>query len=87
MTRAARPIPLASVGILAIRAEFAPVFVDVDVLVDEMMDAYEAGRAARLANFARDDYPIVDDPELTRNWQRGWDVVDYALNHPEEDSR
>lgn len=64
-------VTFAMVGILVISVESLPV-----------LDAYCAGRDERLANLARDDSPCGLDGEALRDWQRGWDIADFALNHP-----
>lgn len=64
-------VTFAMVGILAISVESLPV-----------LDAYDAGREARMANLDRDDAPRGLGREALRDWQRGWDIVDYSLNHP-----
>lgn len=46
------------------------------------LDLYGAGRAASMANAGRDSHPGGLTEKGLRDWQRGYDVVDYALNHP-----
>lgn len=69
-------VPLFSVGILGLKFITLP-----DQTEQEQIEkAYEMGRSARIAGLPRrwgsNMGPLID------HWQRGWDIVDYALNHP-----
>ena len=73
-------IPLAEVGILAIAIEIRPV----PLSGSREISAYLAGRDARIANWGRSSYPQWLRADLADEWMRGWDIVDYQLNHPED---
>jgi hypothetical protein len=73
---------LCALGILAVRFEQAPT---APLLGNSReISAYCHGRAARLSNLSRDSYPAWLRADLVDHWQRGWDLVDYALAHPQK---
>jgi ribosome modulation factor len=73
-------VPLAALGILGFLVKRNPqAFRD-----SAGVAAYCAGREARIAGATRESAPAYQDEETVRDWQRGWDIVDYQLNHPEE---
>lgn len=65
-------VPLFTLGIMAFR-----------VLPDVVADEFHEGRAARIANQPREACPWTGFRKERFNWLRGWDVVDFALNHPD----